>query len=176
MKSRDAGDSELRVIDIPPPRRRRRLLWLILAAVVIFFLLLGSSVSVYVEALWFDSLGYASVYWYTVRARLLLFAIFSVLTFVILRAAFRLLERSFAPSLQREFIVKLNEENVAVSPGRALRPAAWVLSIAFGLGYGFSLSARWEQFALYLNQGVTASPDPIFGRPLGFYLFTLPVY
>src|SRR5918998_4701593 len=146
MKSIDAGDSELRVIDIPPPRRRRRLLWLILAAVVITFLL-GSSVSVYVEALWFDSLGYASVYWYTVRARLLLFAIFSVLTFVILRAAFRLLERSFAPSLQREFIVKLNEENVAVSPGRVLRPAAWVLSIAFGLGYGLSLSSQWEMFA-----------------------------
>src|ERR671916_1707947 len=103
MKSIDAGDSELLVIDIPPPRRRRRLLWLVLAAVVITFLL-GSSVSVYVEALWFDSLGYSSVYWYTIRARLLLFAIFSVLTFAILRAAFRLLERSFA---QREFVVKL---------------------------------------------------------------------
>src|SRR5918993_2564182 len=132
MKSIDAGDSELRVIDVPPPRRRRRLLWLILAAVVIFFLL-GSAVSVYVEALWFDSLGYASVYWYTVRARLALFATFSVLTFAIMRAAFWWLERSFAPSLQREFIVKLNEEHVAISAGRALRPAAWVLSLIFGL-------------------------------------------
>jgi uncharacterized membrane protein (UPF0182 family) len=175
MKSIDAGDSELRVIDVPPPRRRRRLLWLILAAVVIFFLL-GSAVSVYVEALWFDSLGYASVYWYTVRARLVLFAIFSVLTFAIMRAAFWLLERSFALSLQREFVVKLNTENVAVSPGSLLRPAAWVLSLIFGLGYGLSLSAQWERFALYLNQGATASPDPVFRKPLGFYLFTLPVY
>lgn len=167
MKSIDAGDSELLLIDVHHPRRRRRLLWLVLAAVVIFFLL-GSSVSVYVEALWFDSLGYASVYWYTVRTRLVLFAIFSVLTFAIMRAAFRLLERSFAPSLQREFVVKLNTENVAVSPGSLLRPAAWVLSLIFGLGYGLSLSARWEQFALYLNQGATASPDPVFRKHLGF--------
>ena len=175
MKTLDAGDSELRVIDAPPPRRRLRLRWLILAGVVTFFLL-GSVVSVYVEALWFDSLGYASAYWYKVTARWALFAIFSVSTFAIMRASFWWLERSFAPLLQREFVVRLNEELVAVSPGRVLRPAAWVLSLVFGLGYGLSLGAQWERFALYLNQGVTASPDPVFGKPLGFYLFTLPVY
>ena len=171
----DADDSEPRVIDAAPPRRRRWLRWLILAAVVTFFLL-GSAVSVYVEVLWFDSLGYASVYWYEVWARLALFAIFSGLTFAIMRGAFWRLERSFAAFLQNEFIVKLNEGNVAVSPGRVLQPAAWVLSLVFGLAYGFSLSAQWERFALYLNQGATATPDPIFGRPLGFYLFTLPIY
>jgi uncharacterized protein len=175
MQSTDTDDAQLQVIEFPPPRRWRRLRWLTFAAVVIF-ILLGLAVSVYVEALWFDSLGYASVYWYKVWARSVLFAVFSVLTFAIVRVAFWRLEGSFAPSLRGDLVFKLNEEHVTISPGRVLRPAAWLLSLVFGLAYGVSLSARWEQFALYLKQGATASPDPIFGRPLGFYLFTLPVY
>src|SRR4051812_2079746 len=80
------------VIDVGPPARRRWRLWAIFAAVVLAFILLRSF-SVYVEALWFDSLGYASVYWYTFRLKLALFLIFLLLTLGILRAAFWLLER-----------------------------------------------------------------------------------
>ncbi|HEV7843164.1 MAG TPA: UPF0182 family protein, partial [Pyrinomonadaceae bacterium] len=38
------------------------------------------------------------------------------------------------------------------------------------------MSGEWEQFALYMNQPATALADPIFQKPLGFYLFTLPIY
>ena len=38
------------------------------------------------------------------------------------------------------------------------------------------MKADWQTFALYLNQTPAASPDPIFNKPLGFYLFSLPVY
>ena len=34
----------------------------------------------------------------------------------------------------------------------------------------------WRSFALYFHQSPTDSNDPIFNKPLGFYLFTLPVY
>jgi uncharacterized membrane protein (UPF0182 family) len=38
------------------------------------------------------------------------------------------------------------------------------------------LSSAWLTFARFLNQPQVAGPaDPIFGRPLNFYLFTLPV-
>src|SRR6185369_6392486 len=34
----------------------------------------------------------------------------------------------------------------------------------------------WRQFSLYWNQPATNISDPIFGKSLGFYLFSLPLY
>jgi uncharacterized membrane protein (UPF0182 family) len=163
------------VIDISLPTRRRWRRWVILAAIILAFMLLRS-VSIYVEALWFDSLGYASVYWYTLRLKLALFFIFLLLTLVILRAAFWLLERMFAASALERRVVMINNQAVSFAPARFVRPAAWIVSILISFITGLSMSGEWEQFALYMNQPATALTDPIFHKPLGFYLFTLPVY
>src|SRR5258707_12522685 len=50
------------VTGTPPPRRRRRVLpWLLVLAVALFR---GTpTLSYYVDALWFEALGYASVFW-----------------------------------------------------------------------------------------------------------------
>jgi hypothetical protein len=58
---------------------------------------LSRFINVYVEWLWFDSLGYASVYAYTWRLQLALFAIFSLATLILLRVAFRLIEKPSRP-------------------------------------------------------------------------------
>src|SRR5207237_5798307 len=45
-----------------------------------------------------------------------------------------------------------------------------------GLFFGFSFSSDWSTYALFINSAPASSiSDPIFGRPLSFYLFTLPV-
>jgi uncharacterized membrane protein (UPF0182 family) len=51
-----------------------------------------------------------------------------------------------------------------------------VVSIIAGLVFGFGMRESWRSFALYLHQPATAWNDPIFNKPIGFYLFTLPVY
>ncbi len=72
-------DSDVQVIDVDPPRRRRWLPWVIGAVLVMLFTL-SRAVHTYVEALWFDSLGYASVYWYGLQLQLALFVIFALAT------------------------------------------------------------------------------------------------
>src|SRR6185369_11364772 len=57
-----------------------------------------------------------------------------------------------------------------------IRPLGWVISGLFGLIFGFSLKEHWRQFALYWHQPATNLSDPIFGKSLGFYLFSLPLY
>src|SRR5438128_12506719 len=90
--SEDLDDDK--VIDISPskPKPRRQLISLIVAAIVILVALFRS-VSIYISAIWFGSLGYSSVYWYIFRAQLFVFLIFTVLTIIILRRAFWLLAR-----------------------------------------------------------------------------------
>lgn len=164
------------VIDLSVPQRRRRWrLWVILAAVVLAFVLLRF-VSIYVDALWFDSLGFASAYWYTFRLKLGLFFIFLLLTLIILRGAFLLLEKVFAINVMERRVVMINNQAVQIAPARFIRPVAWGVAVVISLITGLSMVAEWREFALYLNQPATLMPDPIFQKPLGFYLFTLPVY
>jgi uncharacterized protein len=171
-------DDDSTVIDIEPatkPKRRRTLVWLGVAALLLIFMLFRS-VSVYISALWFDSLGYSSVYWYIFRAKLLTFLFFAVVTAAILRAAFWLIERTFAATALEMRSVVVNNQTLKINPSKFFRPAAWALSVVVGLAFGLGMKDGWREFALYLNQPAVATPDPIFGKPLSFYLFSLPVH
>src|SRR4030095_16245411 len=119
---------------------------------------------------------YSSAYWYIFKLKTILFLIFAVLTIVILRGAFWLLERAFAAySLQKRTIL-VNNQPVQISPARFTRPAGWMVAILFALINGFTMKGAWKEFGLYFKQQATGLPDPVFGKPLGFYLFSLPVY
>ena len=169
-------DPDDQIIDLEPPKRRRWRRWVILAAVALVIAFF-SALSIYIETLWFGSLGYTAVYWYTFRLKLALFAIFLLSTVIILRSAFWLLERVFAANALERRIIMVNNQPVPISPARIMRPLAWVVALFFGLVYGLGMSDRWQSFALYLNQAATGGlSDPIFQKPLGFYLFTLPIH
>src|SRR5256885_16022100 len=102
QRTQDAHeDFEGDVIDIEPestPGRLRRWRWLLILVLVVLALLLSRAAGVYLETLWFGSLGYGSVYWTSLAYELALFGVFAVATTVILRGAFWLLERAFVVS------------------------------------------------------------------------------
>jgi uncharacterized membrane protein (UPF0182 family) len=166
-------DSE--VIDIGPPRKVRWRRWLIVA-LVLLFIVLSRSLSVYLSAAWFSSLGFSAVYWYIFKLKVGLFIAFALITVLLLRVAFWLLERAFASRTMEKRTIVLNNQPIQFSPERFVRPLAWILAILFGLFYGMAMKADWQTFALYFNQAAAATPDPIFHRSLGFYLFSLPLY
>src|ERR1043165_5343504 len=174
----DDDDLDDKVIDITPakPNKRRRKLIIIVVAAIVILIALFRSVSIYISALWFGSLGYSSVYWYIFRAKLFTFLIFTILTIIILRGAFWLLERTFSASALERRTIMVNNQAVHINPARLFRPVIWILTIVIGLAFGAGMKDGWRQFALYLNQPPVTTPDPIFNKPLGFYLFTLPVH
>src|ERR1700686_3402212 len=69
------------------PRRRRRSI-ILLAAAAVVFMGGGTVVSYYVDALWFESLGYAAVFWTRLNLQALTFAAFSIVTFVAIYGVF----------------------------------------------------------------------------------------
>lgn len=168
-------DDELIVEVSPQPPRRRWRRWVILGVVLLVFALIRG-LSMYISALWFGSLGYASVYWTIFRYKALTFIVFAVLTVLILRGAFLLLERIFAASALERRTIIVNNQPVSIAPARFVRPVAWAVSLLFGLIFGLAMKDSWRSFALYLNQPATEGVDPIFQRSLGFYFFTLPVH
>jgi uncharacterized membrane protein (UPF0182 family) len=159
-------------VDRPPPRQRRVRIFL-LAVLALAVLGGGATLPYYVDALWFESLGYASVFWTRlnlqgcdfrrVRPRHVHGGLWSVLT---LKPA-RLDELIGGTILINGQRLKLVEPVVKL--------IALGLSLAIAAATGANMMARWTTLALFWHapRGTTTL-DPIFGRPLTFYLFTLP--
>jgi len=169
-------------IDWPPqrrPRHRGRLVLLVIAGAI----LLGGStaLSYYVDALWFDSLGYGAVFWKTLNLQAVVFAIFAALTFVALYGGYFALKPARLADLAGGAIV-INGQPLRLPVEPVIRLIALVLAIVIALISGAGMMAEWSSLALYWSSsaamppGAPASIDPIFGRPLNFYLFTLPAW
>jgi len=165
------------IIDVGHTKpRRRRWGWWLLGAIVVFVFVASRGLSIYISALWFGSLGYSTVYWYMFKLKIALFAIFFALTVIILRGGFWLIGRAFASISFDRRTIFVNQQPVNFSPSRVLRPLAWVVSVLAGLVFGLGMRDAWRSFALYFHGSPGDYSDPIFNQPLGFYLFTLPVY
>jgi uncharacterized protein len=171
--------SDFDVIDVTPKAKfkRRWRFWFFLAIILVSILSLPSLIGIYVNTLWFGSLGFSQVFWYQFNLTLILFFVFAFLTFLILRGSFWLIQRGFGSYAIAPRKIVLNEkQTVMFDPKPFLKPVVWVVSIIFALGYGSYFSGQWETFALYLNQSTSPVTDPIFNNSISFYLFSFPVY
>jgi len=166
---------DAKVIDVGPPSRRRWKIGITIAALVLL-LSLSRMLSIYLSALWFGSLGYSSVYWYIFKLKLALFLGSAVLTALLLSATFLLFQRLFGALAFESRTIILNNQPFQFSPAKFIRPLGWIVSALFGLIYGFNLKEHWRQFALFWNQPSSTTYDPVFGKSLSFYLFSLPFY
>ena len=175
----------MKTIDWPPQRQSRRRGRLILLA-LLFALLLsaGTALSFYVEALWFDSLGLGSVFWTTLNLRAVVFAIFTIVSFFVLYVSFVLLKPHVGDI--RDGTILVNGQPVKLPLEPIIRLGGIAISLVIALGSGLGMSADWETYALYWYGGSTAgsaaaqtaasAADPIFGRSVAFYFFTLPAW
>jgi len=170
-------------IDWPPHRRSRRR-GLILLLVVAGVLLLGggTALSYYVDALWFDSLGYGAVFWKTLNLQATVFSTFTLATFVILYGSFVALKPPRLGELTG-FPILINGQPIKLPVEPVLRLIAIVASLLIAFATGAGMMAQWSTLALWwyargdaLPRAAAGVVDPIFGRPLPFYLFTLPAW
>lgn len=145
---------------------------------VLLFVLLFTYPSVarwYTEWLWFGEVGYRSVFWVPfvsgaivgVVAALSVFAILlaNIWPLVRLRPMPRVIDlRAAGGRVYRPF-ARLNPRNLAVL-------AVGIVSVLAGAG----AAASWPTFQAFLHQVPFGVRDPVFGRDVAFYVFTLPAY
>ncbi len=161
------------------PRSSRRRFLLIVALIAILLFGSRTTVSYYVDALWFGSLGYGDVFRKTLSLQWGVFAAFFAATFLILYGWFLALKRAYQPDLTSGGIIFIGRQPVKLPVERILSLIVLVALLAIAAATGAGARAEWPTFALY---GYAPPPtpggvvDPIFGKPLGFYLFTLPAW
>src|SRR5215831_10855036 len=160
---------------LPAPDFRSTRSVVLRLAILIFVLIAAlQSISFYVESLWYGSLGFESVYWYRLRTQALVFLAFGSVTAIVLWTIFRLVTPP--PGSTRRPFLQFGQEAIIIPTTDTLTRLAKPVAIILGVFFGLAFSSDWSTFALFLNHTATpAQIDPIFGRPLSFYLFTLPV-
>ncbi|MSQ30192.1 MAG: UPF0182 family protein [Dehalococcoidia bacterium] len=147
--------------------------WLGLAALVLVgYLAVSVLKSIYVDLLWFDSVGFQDVYQTELSARILLFFAGGLIAIAVLGGNI-MLARRFAPVGREESFIE------DVDPV-AIRSIVTVLLVAgmlfFGVIFGSVAASSWETVLTWLNGQPFGRPDAQFQRDISFYVFTLPAY
>jgi uncharacterized membrane protein (UPF0182 family) len=168
-------------LDWPPrhkPRGSRRIFLFFLVLLAVLVVAGRATISWWVDLLWFHSLGYESVFWKSWALEWGTFAAFAALTFCMLYATFFLLRRLHAADLPDRHTIFFGGRPVDLPVGRALHAAAVVVALLFALATGAAMQSQWATLALFWHApaAVAGTADPIFAKPLNFYLFSLPAW
>src|SRR5579863_3098526 len=159
-----------------PPRHRRRFL-LILAVFAGILIAARTTLSYYVDVLWFGSLGYGGVFWKTLSLQWGVFAAFAAATFLILYGSFLALKRTHLPDLPSGHTIFIGQQPVTLPVEPVLRLIALGVSLVIAAVTGAGMLVEWPTLALFwCAPHSTGAVDPIFGKPLNFFLFTLPAW
>src|SRR5438105_10807531 len=139
------------VIDWPPgdrrPRRRRGLLFLVIVAVLLI-LSGGTALSYYVDALWFESLGFSDVFWKSLNLQATVFTAFFAVTIAAVYGAFLAYKPAQLGELTRLPIL-INGQPIKLPVEPVLRLVAGVVSLVVALATAASMMAEWQTLALY---------------------------
>src|SRR3984957_2098893 len=164
------------------PRRRRRRFLFILAVLAVVVLFGRTAISYFVDLLWFRSLGYGEVFARTLALQWSIFAVFVAATFLILYGSFAALKRAHLPDLPSSHTIFFGGQPVKLPGEPVMGLVALGGSIAIALVTGAGMMAEWPTLALfwYAPRAAVGMPgaviDPIFGRQLSFFFFTLPAW
>jgi uncharacterized protein len=152
----------------------RRRWWVVVAGLVVLLLLFATRLATfYTDVLWFDSVGYASVFWTLLTTRIGLGLVGGVVVAAVVAGNLLLAQRLAPPyripSPQEEVVERYRE---LVEP--FARPLMLAAALVIGLLSGLSMVGEWDTYLLWRNGVPFGIQDPHFGRDVGYFVFTLP--
>jgi uncharacterized membrane protein (UPF0182 family) len=130
-------------------------------------------VELYTDWLWFGDVGYQQVFLKSLSARGLLTVVSGAAVFVLLAGNLWLALRVLRP---RVVMVTTPQGPQAVTiDARSIRMLAIAAAAVFSLVVGFTAGSGWETWLYFLHATPFGRTDPVLGRDIAFYLFTLPL-
>ena len=165
---------------------------ILIAGAVLGFVLLGRAGDTLVDWLWFSSIGYVDVFWTIYITRIVLF----VVVLVVSTGAFWLSgglalrfargpalwpTRPTAPQAPYQAFAAPGPQPSSGFLGYVASQVSWRLlvgaaAVLLGLLTALIELSNWDVVLRFLYQVPYGEADPVFGKDIGFYLFTLPAY
>jgi uncharacterized membrane protein (UPF0182 family) len=136
--------------------RGRAAVFLVVAGVPL--LLAYIAAHFFVDALWFDELGQLSVLGHTVAAKAELSIVAGGTATVVVGA---------------NLTAAVSRAGIAWTRGATL--AVVVVSVVAGTYFSSAASGHWQTFVLWQHRQAFGATDPLYGKDVGFFVFTLPL-
>jgi uncharacterized membrane protein (UPF0182 family) len=130
-------------------------------------------VEFYTDWLWFKEVGFEQVFLRSLTARTTVTAATALVVFALLRVNLAVVFRSLRP---RHFTIATTAgpQVIRMDPGR-YKPHVMLAAGIAALFMGLYAGSRWETWLYFLYGTPFGKADPILGRDIGFYVFTLPL-
>ncbi len=156
--------------------RFRSLLFIVAIAVLAAWILSGFGATIFVEALWFDQLGFNDVFWTTIWAKFATGLVFGLMALVGLGVNVYL-ARYFSTRLTELhlFNEEMSELEQLFSSSKLIEIVTIIGVLVISAIMGLIGLANWDGMLRYFNQEAFGAADPIFNLDIGFYVFSLPI-
>ncbi len=151
---------------------RRRAVTILIVAIFILLLLREVTVTFLTDAWWFSAIGFASVFWKTLGSRVVLFVLFAAVFLIFFYVNLWAVQRR-GGGRWREFYSDLKVPGEILV--RVRRLVLIGLGVVIAVGLGAWASDHWLVVLQALNAESFGVTDPIYGKDLAFYVFTLPL-
>ena len=150
----------------------------VLVGMVVLFMVLPfgrQAVELYTDWLWFGEVGFSGVFSSILSTKILLGVVTGVLAFLVLYLNLLATRRGHGPLIELA-----GEDDLPQLPSwRQVEPLYRRFLLPGCLVIAFMLSgqgtAQWETMIRFRNAGIFGVTEPLFGRDVGFYVFTYPL-
>jgi uncharacterized membrane protein (UPF0182 family) len=160
-------------VNIPHPRLQN-LKGLILFIVIVGILAVSLQfVTLITDWFWFQEVGYQSVFYVTLLAKMKMAVLFGIVFFAIFYSNLFLAVRFSS----RIFVIA-GDDTIQMPPWELSNQILQILILAVSLFFTvFAASSgtlQWESFLLFTHASSFGVSDPLFQKDIGFYIFQLP--
>lgn len=161
-----------------------RLLTMVAVTLLVLFLLVAKwGANIYVDWLWFQSLGYSSIFKTILLSELGLRLFVGLATFIFIFINLMLTRKAVLHSvdsrryMETDDIITIYQSplNKYITP-RLLTVTFLAVSIALAVFVSTAVTGDWVILQKYLHSTVFGYTDPIFNQDIGKYVFSLPFY
>ncbi len=154
----------------------RSLLFIVAIAALVAWILSGFWATIFVEALWFDQLGFNDVFWTTIWAKFATGLVFGLMALVGLGLNVYL-ARFYSTRLTELhlFNEEMSELEQLFSSSKLIEIVTIIGVLVISAIMGLIGLANWDGMLRYFNQEAFGATDPIFSLDIGFYVFSLPI-
>jgi uncharacterized protein len=156
---------------VPVPRSPRPSLLPLLLVVLVLTVVPGA-IRFYTDWLWFQEVGFERILLRSLLARAVLGGVAFAVVFGVLLLNLRIALRTLRP---RDLVVETPDgpRVVSIDPLR-IRPLVYTVAGGIALVVALFASSQWETWLFFRNAVPFGVKDPILGRDVAFYVFTLP--
>ncbi len=153
-------------------RRNPLLVMLIIAGTLVLLTAIPSLVRLAADWYWFSALGFQTIFVTTLTTKLVLGVLVGVVSFAFFFTNLRLAQRGMVPD---PLVLQLSRRQPGIDLTQLLRRLAWPVSLTLAFLLGLAASNGWRTVLEFLRRTPFNQVDPVYGRDVGYYVFTLPI-